>query len=223
MKADHGNGHEPIRPLHQHQPPLNQLPEAGGRRTGAARLLGRLTLAAALLSLAGCVPAAQRASGWVYPLHRHQPNDGLAVVNRPGGAGLHLWLDTDTSEPGRCSPRWNPDAARLRAGNGPRPSSTGRASRQEFYDAMALGPVRWQLRRQFAALCRQRAPGSRFVWLEPPRRAEDYRPAPYPMVEGRNLLSNPKAVLRAEKRLLGQPIAPEDFENEEPPPVPPGP
>ena len=223
MKPDHGNGHAPIRPLPQHLPPLKHLPEAGGRCTGAARLLGRLTLGAALLSLAGCVPAAQRASGWVYPLPRYQPNDGLAVVSRPGGAGLHLWLDTDTSEPGRCSPRWNPDAARLRAGNGPRPTSAGRASRQEFYDAMALGPVRWQLRRQFAALCRQRAPGSRFVWLEPPRRAEDYRPAPYPMVEGRNLLSNPKAVLRAEKRLLGQPIEPEDFENEEPPPVPPGP
>jgi hypothetical protein len=202
---------------------LNPPHQASAVRAGVRRCLSRLVLAATLVSLTGCVPAARRASGWVFPLPRHQPNDGLAVVSLPGGAGLHLWLDTDTSEAGRCSPRWNPDAARLRGGNGPTPTSGGRAARQEFYAAMARGSVRWQLRRQFAALCRQRAPQSRFVWQEPPRRAEDFQSRAYPMVEGRNLLSNPKAVLRAEKRLLGQPIKPEDFENEEPAPEPPGP
>ena len=185
--------------------------------------LGALTLAAALSCLTGCVPAAERASGWVYPLPRHQPNDGLAVGTRPGGEGLHLWLDTDTSVPGQCSPRWNPDAARLQQGRGASPSSSGRAPRQEFYGAMARGAVRWQLRRQFAALCRQRAPQSRFLWQEPPRRAEDFRPRAYPLVEERNLLSNPKAVLRAEKRLLGQRLQPQDFQNEEPEKEPPGP
>ena len=185
--------------------------------------LGALTLAAALSCLTGCVPAAERASGWVYPLPRHQPNDGLAVGTRPGGEGLHLWLDTDTSLPGQCSPRWNPDAARLQQGRGESPSSSGRAPRQEFYAAMARGPVRWQLRRQFAALCRQRAPQSRFLWREPPHRAEDFQSRAYPMVEVRNLLSNPKAVLRAEKRLLGEPLQPQDFQNEEPEPPPPGP
>lgn len=185
--------------------------------------LAILTLGAILSSLAGCVPAAERASGWMFPLARHQPNDGLALGTRPAGEGLHLWLDIDTSEAGRCSPRWNPDAARLQGGTSARPTSSGRASRQEFYAAMARGPVRWQLRRQFAALCQQRAPERRFVWKEPPRRAEDFQPTGYPMVEERNLLSNPKAVLRAEKRLLGQPITPEDFQNEEPAAEPPGP
>ena len=196
-------------------------PQSPPRRTPSP--LAVLTLAAALASLAGCVPAAQRPNGWVYPLPRHQPNDGLAVGTRPGGEGLHLWLDTDTSEAGLCSPRWNPDAARLRGGSGPAPTSSGRAPRQEFYAAIARGPVRWQLRRQFAALCQQRAPGRRFLWREPPRRAEDFQPTAYPLVEERNLLSNPKAVLRAEKRLLGQPLKPEDFENEEPALEPPGP
>ena len=185
--------------------------------------LAILTLAAGLASLTGCVPAAERASGWMFVLPRHQPNDGLALGTRPAGEGLHLWLDTDTSEAGRCSPRWNPDAARLQGGTSASPTSSGRAPRQEFYAAMARGTVRWQLHRQFAALCQQRAPERRFVWREPPRRAADFQPTGYPMVEERNLLSNPKAVLRAEKRLLGQPLTPEDFQNEEPAPPPPGP
>jgi hypothetical protein len=162
----------------------------------------------------GCVPAAQRASWWIYPLPRHQPNDGLAVVNRPGGVGLHIWIDTDTSQAGVCRPRWNPDAARLFDGNGAAPRSSGRASRDEFYEAMAQARVRWALRRQLAALCRMRAPLSRFLWSEPPLSPQEFRPPTLPMLEERHLLSDPKAVIRAEKRLLGLPLLPEDFEED---------
>ena len=43
------------------------------------------------------------------------------------------------------------------------------------------------------------------------------------MLEERHLLSDPKAVLRAEKRLLGLPLLPEDFEEEQSRPYLPGP
>lgn len=165
--------------------------------------------------LAGCVPAGHRASWRVYPLPRHRPHDGLAVVTRPGGLGLHIWLDTDTSRRGVCRPRWNPDAARLQAGNSRSPSSFGRAPREEFFEAMGRGRVRWALRRQFRALCRDRAPRSRFVWVEPPRSAEAFQPQPVPLLEERHLLSHPKAVLRQEKRLLGIPLEPEDFDEKD--------
>ena len=78
-----------------------------------------------LLLLTACQPVERRPSGRVYPLPRQQPGDGLAVVNRPQGEGLQIWLDPDTSRPGICTPRWNPDAARLQGGNGPRPRATG--------------------------------------------------------------------------------------------------
>ena len=71
-----------------------------------------------LVVLWGCVPADQRPSWRIYPLARQRPHDGLAVVNRPAGEGIHIWLDPDTSQPGVCRPRWNPDAARLFDGNG---------------------------------------------------------------------------------------------------------
>lgn len=174
-------------------------------------------LAAALLLsllLAGCRPAAERPSGRVFPLPRLRADDALAVVTRPGGEGLQIWLDPDTSRPGRCSPRWNPDAARLRDGDGWHPRASGRAPRQEFYAAMARGEVRWQLQRQFRSLCGRLAPQRRFVWTEPPRRAEDYRPPPPLMLEEQHLLSDPGAVRRAEKRLLGQPLRPEDWREE---------
>jgi len=173
--------------------------------------------------LAGCVPQEQRASWRIYPLPRQRPHDGLAVVNRPAGEGLHIWLDPDTSQRGVCRPRWNPDAARLTGGNGDAPTSTGRAPRQEFFDAVRRGKVRWALRRQSEALCRELAPGSSFEWVEPPRSAAQVDPMAYPLLEERDLLSNPKAVLRAEKKLLGLPLLPEDFLNEEPPRPPDGP
>lgn len=176
-----------------------------------------------VLLLAGCVPASERASWRIFPLPRHAAHDGLAVVSRPGGEGLHLYLDTDTSVEGRCRPRWNPDAARLRGGDGPRPSSTGLAPRAEFFAALGHGPLRLVLRQQFEALCRGRAPRREFVWVEPPRSPGDLRSAPLPLWEERDLLSNPKVVKRAEKQLLGLPLTPDDFRDEEPPRPPDGP
>ena len=170
-----------------------------------------------VMLLAGCVPADQRPSGRVYSLQRHQPNDGLAVVSRPGGEGLHVWIETDTSRPGVCRPRWLPDAARLRGGNGPRPASFGLAPRQEFFQAQERGMVRLALRRQAEALCRQRAPDSVFLWEPPPRHAAEHRPPVLPLLEEPDLLSDPRAIRRAEKRLLGLPLTPEDLEEPEEP------
>jgi hypothetical protein len=176
-----------------------------------------------LLALAGCQPASQRSSGRLFPLPRTHADDALAVVTRPGGEGLQIWLDPDTGTPGVCQPRWNPDAARLVGGDGPRPQATGRAPRAEFYAAMARGEVRWQLRRLFASVCRRVAPGRSFRWSEPPRSASEFRPKPLLMLEERHLLSHPNAVRRAEKRLLGQPLTPDDRIDNDPPPEPPGP
>jgi len=160
--------------------------------------------------LAGCVPAEQRPSGQVYPLPRHQPHDGLAVVTRPGGKGLHIWIETDTSRPGVCRPRWLPDAARLQGGNGPDPTSFGLAPREEFFLAQERGSVRLALRRQAEGLCRQRAPSSGFVWEPPPRTAAEFRPPSLPLLEEPELLSAPRAIRRAEKKLLGLPLTPDD-------------
>jgi len=159
----------------------------------------------------------------VFPLPRTHPDDALAVVTRPGGEGLQIWLDPDTATPGVCGPRWNPDAARLSGGDGPRPQAMGRAPRAEFYAAMARGEVRWQLRRLFASVCRRVAPERSFRWSEPPRSAAEFRPPPPLMLEERHLLSHPNAIRRAEKRLLGQPLTPEDWIDKDPPPEPPGP
>jgi hypothetical protein len=172
---------------------------------------------------AGCVPAERRASWRVYALPRHRPHDGVAVVNRPGGEGLHIWLDPDTSRTGVCRPRWNPDAARLSGGNGDVPASHGRAPREEFFAAVRRGNVRWMLRRESEALCRERDPRREFEWVEPPRSAAEFRPLEYPALEEPQLLSHPKAVLREEKRLLGLPLLPEDFDDRMPPPPPEGP
>jgi len=180
-------------------------------------------VAALLLALVACQPAERRSSGRVFALPRQHADDGLAVVTRPGGEGLQIWLDPDTSTPGLCRPRWNPDAARLSGGDGPMPRAMGRAPRQEFYAAMARGEVRWQLRRLFAALCRRVAPARAFRWSEPPRSAAEFRTAPLRMLEERHLLSHPNAIRRAEKRLLGQPLRPEDLVDRELPPEPPGP
>lgn len=183
----------------------------------ARRPLGRTLLGVPLVALllAGCVPADQRPSGKVYPLPRHQPHDGLAVVTRAGGKGLHIWIETDTSRPGVCRPRWLPDAARLRGGNGPTPTSFGLAPRQEFFLAQERGRVRLALRRQAEGLCRQRAPGNVFVWQPPPRTAAQHRPPVLPLLEEPELLSDPRAIRRAEKTLLGLPLTPDDLEEPE--------
>ena len=181
-------------------------------------LLGAL----ALLS-GGCMGPLQHSSGRVFPLMRHTPGDGLAVVNGPNGAGIHIWLDPDTETAGICRPRWNPDPARLSGGDGPTPRSSGRAPRQEFYAALRRGPVRWALRRQMAQLCHQRAPARRFQWQAPPRSDAEVLPVLHPLVEEEHLLSNPTAARRAEKQLLGLPLTPKDWDETPPPPPPEGP
>lgn len=196
---EQGKDHRRLRPVSAVLPPHPPAPRP-------------LVVPLLALLLAGCVPADQRPSGRVYPLPRHQPDDGLAVVTRPGGEGLHIWIETDTSQAGLCRPRWIPDPARLRGGNGPSPSSFGLAPREEFFQAQARGVVRLALRRQAEGLCRQRAPRSTFVWEPPPRTAADYRPPALPLLEEPELLSAPRAIRRAEKRLLGLPLTPDDLE-----------
>lgn len=183
------------------------------------------TLALALLALlaGGCVHREQHSSNRVFPLPRHRPGDGLAVVNGAAGRGIHIWLDPDTSSPGLCSPRWTPDPARLTGGDGPTPRSGGRAPRQEFYAALRRGRVRLMLRRQMELLCQQRAPASRFLWREPPRHDAQLQPRLQPQWEREHLLSNPTAVRRAEKQLLGQPLTPADWDDRLPPRPPDGP
>ena len=165
------------------------------------------TFGAALLS--ACVPAHRHPTWAIYPLQRRLPNDGLAVVSQPNGYGLHIWLDTDTRQSGRCKPRWSADAARLFNGNGTAPFSSGLAPRQEFFQAVARQDVRRALRQQSEALCQQQAPRSSFSWLEPPRNAAEIKPEPYPLLEEAELLSDPNAVLEQEERLLNPaPTAP---------------
>ncbi|MEB3317497.1 MAG: hypothetical protein VKO39_05085 [Cyanobacteriota bacterium] len=175
------------------------------------------------LLLCSCVPAAERPSWRVYPLPRQRPGDGLAVVTRPRGEGLHLWLDVHTGTKGLCEPIWNPDGARLRGGDGAEPTSLGRAPRDEFFQAMAHGPVRLALRQQMELLCRERAPESAFRWQPPPRGPGDLPPERLPLWEAKDLLSHPRAVRRAEKQLLGQPLSAEDWEEHPLPPPPEGP
>ena len=197
----------------------HRAPSAVTPRCRPYRPLGCLLLGVPLVAvlLAGCVPADQRPSGRVYPLPRHQPHDGLAVVTRPGGEGLHIWIETDTSRPGVCRPRWLPDAARLQGGNGPEPTSFGLAPRQEFFQAQERGIVRLALRQQVEGLCHQRAPASVFLWDPPPRTAAEYRPPVLPLLEEPELLSAPRAIRRAEKRLLGLPLTPDDLEEPQEP------
>jgi hypothetical protein len=160
------------------------------------------TLAAAALLAAGCVPAHRHPSWAVYPLQRRTAHDGLAVVNQPDGYGLHIWIDTDTSQNGICRPRWNPDAARLFNGNGTAPFSSGLATREEFFAAVARGPVRSALQRESEALCRSLDPRRRFQWLEPPRNAAEVKAEAFPMLEEEELLSDPETVQRQEDQLL---------------------
>lgn len=175
------------------------------------------------LLLSACVPATERPSWRVYALPRQRPGDGLAVVNRPRGEGVHLWLDVQTGKRGLCEPIWNPDGARLRGGDGATPVSMGRAPREEFFQALSHGPVRLALRLQMERLCRERAPESTFRWQPPPRGLRELPPERSPLVEARDLLSHPRAVRRAEKRLLGQPLTAEDWDDRPLPPPPQGP
>ena len=128
-----------------------------------------------------------------------------------------------TGEKGVCRPSWNPDAARLRGGNGERPFSMGRAPREELFQALEHGKVRLALRRQMEQLCRQIAPESRFAWLPPPRSARELPPERVSLLEEPQLLSHPTAVRRAEKQLMGEPLTPEDWDDRIQPRPPDGP
>lgn len=164
-----------------------------------------MPLLAALLglSLAACVPAHRRASWSLYPLQRNQPHDGLAVVSQPDGYGLHIWLETDTSESGLCRPRWVVDAARLFNGNGSAPFSSGLATRAEWFEAVARQDVREALRRELEALCRERAPRSSWSWIEPPRSPEAVKAEKFPLLEEKQLLADPEKVRRQEDAMGG--------------------
>lgn len=158
--------------------------------------------------LTACVPAHRRASWRLYPLPRNQPHDGLAVVSQPDGYGLHIWLETDTSEAGVCRPRWVVDAARLFNGNGSTPFSSGLATRAEWFEAVARSDVRAALGRELEALCRQRAPRSSWQWMEPPRSPAEVKAEAFPLLEEKHLLADPKQVRKQEEELEGAPAAP---------------
>ncbi len=169
----------------------------------AERALWTTCAAAGLLALlAGCMPAHRNPTWAIYPLQRRVPHDGLAVVSQPDGYGLHIWIDTDTSKASVCSPRWTPDAARLFNGNGTAPFSSGLATREEFFQAVGRADVQRALRAESEALCRTRAPRSRFQWQEPPRKPSDVKPQRYLLLEEPDLLSDPNAVERSEQQLL---------------------
>ena len=93
------------------------------------------------LLLGACAPPKEPPSWRLFSLKRHSPHDGVAVVNQPDGYGVHIYLETDTSFPGVCRPRWLPDPARLFNGNGSTPFSSGLATREEFFDAVALSLI----------------------------------------------------------------------------------
>lgn len=179
-----------------------RTPPAAARLLVVGGLLG--------LILTACVPAHRRASWSLFPLQRNQPHDGLAVVSQPDGYGLHIWLETDTSERGVCRPRWVVDAARLFNGNGSAPFSSGLATRAEWFEAVARNDVRAALRRELEALCRDRAPRSTWRWTEPPRSAAEVKAEAFPLLEERHLLADPEKVRQQEEAMEGaapEPVA----------------
>ena len=61
----------------------------------------RLRLLWGIALLLGACAAPKEPPSWrLFPLERHSPHDGVAVVNQPDGYGLHIYLETDTSFPG---------------------------------------------------------------------------------------------------------------------------
>ena len=138
----------------------------------------------------------------MFPLQRYTPHDGVAVVNQPDGYGLHIYLETDTSFSGVCRPRWLPDPARLFNGNGTTPFSSGLATRQEFFDAVARSDVRDLLEKELKALCQARAPEDRWQWTEPPLREDQVVPVQLPSLEEEDLLTNPVEELKRARQLL---------------------
>ena len=163
----------------------------------------QLRLLVALTLLTAACGAPEEPPSWkVFPLQRYSPHDGLAVVNQPDGYGLHIFLETDTSDPERCEPRWLPDPARLFNGNGTTPFSSGLATRAEFFEAVARSEVTRALEQELEALCLDRAPDARWVWSEPPRSDSEVEPVQLPALEQEDLLTNPVEELKRVKQLL---------------------
>ena len=154
------------------------------------------------LLLGACAAPKEQPSWRLFPLQRYSPHDGVAVVNQPDGYGLHIYLETDTSFPGVCRPRWLPDPARLFNGNGFTPFSSGLAARQEFFDAVARRDVRGLLKKELKALCQDRAPDDRWQWTEPPRNDNQVVPVQLPSLEEEDLLTNPVEELKRARQLL---------------------
>ena len=158
-----------------------------------------------MVVMAGLLSACsqKKATTWkVFPLQRNTPHDGLAVVSQPDGYGVHLYLETDTSDPGVCSPRWLPDPARLFNGNGSAPFSSGLAPRSEFLSAVNRREVRNTLKQELEALCKLRAPKARWHWLEPPLKASELTPVSFPALEYPDLLIDPAEEQEREDKLL---------------------
>ena len=163
----------------------------------------RLRLLWGFSLLLGACGAPKEPPSWrLYPLQRHSPHDGVAVVNQPDGYGLHIFLETDTSDPAICRPRWLPDPARLFNGNGTTPFSSGLATRNEFFAAVARNDVTKALQRELEALCKQRAPDARWLWTEPPRSEAEVLPVQLPALEQGELLTNPVDELERVQALL---------------------
>ena len=163
----------------------------------------RLQLLWGVALLLGACAAPKEPPSWrLFPLQRHVPHDGVAVVNQPDGYGLHIYLETDTSFPGVCRPRWLPDPARLFNGNGSTPFSSGLASRQEFFEVVARRDVTKALRQELEALCKARAPEATWQWVAPPRSEREVIPVRLPALEEEDLLTNPVEELKRVKQLL---------------------
>ena len=163
----------------------------------------RLRLLWGIALLLGACAAPKEPPSWrLFPLQRHSPHDGVAVVNQPDGYGLHIYLETDTSFPGVCRPRWLPDPARLFNGNGSTPFSSGLATREEFFDAVARRDVRGLLKSELKALCQARAPDDRWQWIEPPRNDNQVVSVQLPSLEEEDLLTNPVEELKRARQLL---------------------
>ena len=123
------------------------------------------------------------------------------MVIQPDGDGIHIVLETDTSDPEVCQPRWLPDAARLFNGNGSTPFSSGLAGRTEFFQAVARRDVLRALQGELQQLCALRAPQARWTWTKPPRSEAEVIPVELPALEEEDLLTNPVEELKRLKQL----------------------
>ena len=144
-----------------------------------------------LLLLMSCTSTSEPVKWRVFPLQRHVPHDGLAVVNQPDGYGLHIFLETDTTDPAVCKPRWLPDAARLFNGNGRNPFSSGLATRNEYFSAVGRQDVIRALKQELKALCFAREPKAYWQWNSPPTSEEQVAPLVLPPLEEKDILTDP--------------------------------